>query len=96
MEKKSIPYRKTIFVCTHTRDGGRVACANPGRGGDKLCEALKESVKTLGLKGKVRVARSGCLDRCEEGPNLFIYPEGEWYSGVGEKDIPEIIKKIAE
>lgn len=94
MEKKGVPYRKTVFVCTNARQDGRVACANPGRGGDKICEALKEEVKKRGLKGKVRVARSGCLDLCEKGPNLFIYPDGEWRSGVTLQDVPELAEKL--
>ena len=95
MNKNAIPYQKTVFVCTNVRTDGRVACANPGRGGDIICEKLKEAVKKAGLKGKVRVARSGCLDLCEKGPNLFVYPEGAWLSGVTESEIPELLKKIA-
>lgn len=94
MEKRAVPYRRTVFVCTNVREGGKVACANPGRGGDALCAALKEAVKKAGLKGKVRVARSGCLDLCAQGPNLFVYPEGEWYCGVTPEDIPALIEKI--
>ena len=94
MEKRAIPYRRTVFVCTNVREGGKVACANPGRGGDALCAALKEEIKKAGLKGKVRVARSGCLDLCARGPNLFVYPEGDWYSGVAPEDIPALIEKI--
>ena len=95
MEKKSVPYRRTVFVCTNVRTDGRAACANPGRGGDEICEALKHAVKKAGLKGKVRVARSGCLDLCAQGPNLFLYPEGEWRSGVTLEDVPELVKEIA-
>ena len=91
---RKIPYEKTVFVCTNVRTDGRQACANPGRGGDKICEALKEEIKKSGLKGKVRVARSGCLDLCAQGPNLFIYPQGEWHSGVKEADLPSLLKKI--
>lgn len=94
MEKKAVPFAKTVFVCTNVRDG-KVACANPGRGGDGLCASLKDEIKRLGLKDKVRVARSGCLDRCAQGPNLFVYPEGEWYSGVAQEDIPEILGKLS-
>lgn len=96
MEKKKVPYAKTLFVCTHVREGGRVACANPGRGGLEVCAALKEEVKKAGLKGKVRVARSGCLDLCEQGPNAFLYPSGEWFSGLTPEDAQEIVKKLAE
>lgn len=95
MDKKPVPYRKTIFVCVNTRGDGRAACANPGRGGDKICAALKEGVKKAGLKGRVRVARSGCLDLCAQGPNLFIYPENEWHSHAKEEDVPELLKKLA-
>ena len=94
MTTKKIPYEKTVFVCANTREGGKVACANPGRGGDIICEKLKTYVKEAGLGGRVRVARSGCLNLCSQGPNLFIYPDGIWYSGVTEADLPELIKKI--
>lgn len=94
VDVKPVPFQKTLFVCTNVRPDGRLACANPGRGGDALCEALKEEVKRRGLKGKVRVARSGCLDRCAEGPNAFVYPVGEWLSGLSAADIPGILKKL--
>ena len=96
MNKKKVPFQKTIFVCTNIREGGRVACGNPGRGGLELCEALKHAVKEKGLKGKVRVARSGCLDLCEQGPNAFVYPGDEWVSGVTAADVPELIKKLTD
>lgn len=95
MDRRAVPYRKTVFVCTNSRTDGRIACANPGRGGLELCGRLKEEIKSLGLKKQIRVARSGCLDRCAEGPNLFLYPEGEWFSRVDDADLPEILKKIA-
>ncbi|MDE2313108.1 MAG: (2Fe-2S) ferredoxin domain-containing protein [Elusimicrobia bacterium] len=94
MDKKPIPYKKTVFVCTNVRTDGREACANPGRGGAELCEALKKAVKDAGLKGKIRVAKSGCLDLCAHGPNLFLYPGGEWRSGVKPEDAPEILRDL--
>lgn len=95
MDKKPVPYKKTVFVCTHSRDDGRVACGNLGRGGLELCESLKRAVKEKGLKGKVRVARSGCLDLCAQGPNAFIYPGDEWLSGLTAADVPKILKTLA-
>lgn len=96
MNKKPVPFNKTVFVCVNAREGGRVACGNPGRGGLELCESLKHAVKEKGLKGKVRVAKSGCLDLCEQGPNAFIYPGGEWLSGVSAADVPGIVEKLAD
>ena len=60
MQQKPIPYRKTVFVCVNVREG-KVACANPGRGGDEICRALKEAVKVAGLKENIRVVRSGWI-----------------------------------
>ncbi|OGS39491.1 MAG: hypothetical protein A2506_02735 [Elusimicrobia bacterium RIFOXYD12_FULL_66_9] len=94
MRARPIPYLKTVFVCTHTRDDGRVSCADPGRSGLEVCAALKDEAAKSGLKGRVRVVRSGCLGLCEHGPNAFVYPEGEWLSGLSASDAPEIVKKL--
>lgn len=94
METKPAPYRKFVCVCTNTRDDGRPACANTGRDGDAVWTALKEGVAKAGLKGQVRVSRSGCLGLCEHGPNLLVYPEGEWFSHMSPKDAPEILKRL--
>ncbi|MDE2511128.1 MAG: (2Fe-2S) ferredoxin domain-containing protein [Elusimicrobia bacterium] len=96
MKTDEIPFRKTVFVCTNVRDGSRVACGDPERGGLAVCEALKLGVKRLGLKDTVRVARSGCLDLCEQGPNVFLYPGDVWLSEAAPADADEILKKLAE
>jgi (2Fe-2S) ferredoxin len=58
-------------------------------------EYAKAKIKELGLagRGKVRVNSAGCLDRCEEGPAVVVYPEGIWYTYVDEMDIDEIIEE---
>ncbi len=94
MDEDSVPFEKTVFVCTHSRTDGRASCANPGRAGDAICQALKVEVKNRGLKNKIRIARSGCLDLCAKGPNVFLYPENVWVSGLTEDDIPKLIERI--
>jgi (2Fe-2S) ferredoxin len=99
MEFNKVPYKSIIFVCTNTRDeDGRVACASHGRQGAKLRDLLKEAVQARGLKGKVRVSASGCMDLCEEGPNVMVFTEaGErvWYKNVSETDLPAILDRHA-
>jgi (2Fe-2S) ferredoxin len=51
-------------------------------------------VAKAGLQGQVRVTRSGCLGLCAHGPNLLIYPQGEWRSGVTPADVPEILEGL--
>ncbi len=86
-------YKHHIFFCLNKRDGGRECCH------DKNAEAMqayaKKRVKQLGLSGAgaVRVNKAGCLDRCEEGPVLVVYPEGVWYTYVDKADVDEIIEK---
>ena len=51
---------------------------------------MKKRAKELGL-ADVRINGAGCLDRCELGPCIVIYPEGVWYSPKTEADIDEIL-----
>ena len=55
----------------------------------------KDRIKALKLagKGKVRINQAGCLDRCDEGPVLVVYPEEVWYTYVDRHDIDEIIEE---
>ncbi len=55
----------------------------------------KQRVKALGLDGKggIRVNSAGCLDRCEEGPVIVVYPQGVWYTYVDREDVDEIIEE---
>ena len=58
---------------------------------EKLQTELKIKIKDLKLNKKIRINKSGCLDRCESGPVMVIYPEGIWYSFKNSEDIDEIL-----
>ena len=88
------PFERVIFVCCNEREPGEAACAN--RGSVELHKAIKERVKALGLKDRIRVTRSLCLGLCEKGPNIVVMPEGEWYHHVTATDIPTILSKHVE
>ena len=53
---------------------------------------MKERAKQLGIEA-TRVNTAGCLDQCEHGPVIVVYPEGVWYSAHSEADIEEILKE---
>jgi (2Fe-2S) ferredoxin len=55
----------------------------------------KDRIKALNIsgEGRVRINTAGCLDRCELGPVLVVYPEGIWYTYVDKSDIDEIISE---
>ena len=41
----------------------------------------------------MRINNAGCLDRCEQGPVMVIYPEETWYTYIDNEDLDEIIEK---
>lgn len=84
-------YRKHVFCCINERasDHPRGCCS--GRGSVKLRAHMKARVKQWGLKG-VRINAAQCLDRCELGPTLVIYPEGVWYTYRTPRDLDEILQ----
>ncbi len=93
MEQNALPYRKIIFVCTHQRaEGERVCCAN--RGGAELRDALKAMVKARRLKGKIRVSQSGCMDQCEKGANIMVFPDNTWWSAVNPEDLEPLLDEL--
>ncbi|MGY6630198.1 MAG: (2Fe-2S) ferredoxin domain-containing protein [Wenzhouxiangella sp.] len=88
-------YQHHLFFCTNQRPDGaeRPSCANCGAA--ELRAYAKKRLKALGATGagRARVNLAGCLDRCEDGPVLVVYPEGVWYTYVDESDLDEIIEK---
>lgn len=90
MIKRPQPYVRQIFVCINNRQGESPSCGYSGS--EEIVEELKKSCKEMNLKGKMRVAKSGCLDLCAFGPNMMIWPDGIWYMKVTKENIPEIIE----
>ena len=86
-------YDKHVFFCCNQREPGEACCAN--HHADALRDYAKGKVKGLGLagKGKVRINKAGCLDRCDEGPVIVVYPEEVWYTYVDQSDIDEIVEE---
>ena len=83
-------YALHVFCCTNERPEGhpRGSCAR--KGAERLRNYMKARAKELGIPG-TRINAAGCLDRCEQGPVLVVYPEAVWYTYVDESDIDEII-----
>ena len=84
------PFRFHVFVCDQQKPEGVPCCA--GRGAGQVLEALRREVNARGLEDEVQVTTCGSLGLCEHGPNLVVYPEGIWYSGVTPEDVPEIVR----
>ncbi|MDC1310890.1 (2Fe-2S) ferredoxin domain-containing protein [Burkholderiales bacterium] len=84
-------YQHHVFFCCNQRTDGRSSCND--QGSQALRDYAKAKIKSLGLAGagRVRINQSGCLDRCNEGPVMVVYPEEVWYTFIDEQDIDDII-----
>lgn len=86
-------YKAHLFCCINERPDPALKPSCGKQGGIELHAYLKAKVKEAGLQGKIRVNKSGCLDVCEKGPALVIYPEATWYSFTSREDIDRIFEE---
>ena len=94
MQEQLVPFQRIIFVCLNERPAGETCCASSDSA--PILEALKTQVKSAGLKGKVRVSRSGCQDLCAQGPNVMLFPEYRWFHHVTLADVPRIVEWLKQ
>lgn len=82
-----------VFCCINERvkDHPRGSCS--ARGSILLQAYMKAQAKKMNFENRVRINRSGCLDRCELGPTMVIYPEGVWYTYSTREDVDEILDR---
>ena len=85
-------FQKHIFICNNKRTEGDPRGSCSARGSDDLLDYAKGRIHELGLKGKVRVNKAGCLDACAHGPTMVIYPDDVWYSPKTKEDIENSLK----
>lgn len=86
-------YQRHVFFCTHQREDGAACCGQ--HQALELLEYAKAQLKTRQLSGaeKCRANKSGCMDRCAQGPLLVVYPDAVWYRYASKDDIDEIISE---
>jgi (2Fe-2S) ferredoxin len=87
-----MPFKHHLFFCLNERSNGENCCAQ--HNAFELFTYAKNRIKELGLSGagRIRVNKAGCLDACNLGPVMVIYPEGTWYTFIDADDIEEIIQ----
>ena len=85
-------FEKHVFICTNQRkEGDRKSCGEEC--GMELVKTFKKLLKEKGLKRTIRAQRAGCLDACEFGPSVVVYPDGIYYGGVQPGDVLEIVEE---
>lgn len=86
-------YNAHIFCCTNRREPGhkRGSCAEGG--GEELRAYMKAKAKEMGIAG-ARVNSAGCMDRCELGPCVVVYPQGDWYRCKSKEDVDAVLAAV--
>lgn len=86
-------YERHIFVCQNARPDGapRPSCTTDGK--SELLTQLQQLSRAAGLGRQIRINKAGCLDQCEHGPVVVIYPETVWYGHVQAEDAAAIVQQ---
>lgn len=86
-------FERHLFICINERacDHPRGCCKS--KGGENVRTAFKRELATRGLQKRIRANKAGCLDQCEYGITVVVYPEQVWYGGVTVDDVSEIIER---
>ena len=84
-------FQAHVFICCNRRPDGHKRGSCAAAGSEALRDYMKVRAKELGL-ADVRVNMAGCLDRCEHGPTMVIYPEGVWYGIRTTSDVDAVLE----
>jgi (2Fe-2S) ferredoxin len=88
-----VPYDCHLFICTNRRPDGhpRGSCAE--KGSEEVRARFKSELDKRGLRGSARANAAGCLDTCERGISVVVYPNTTWYQHVTVEDVAEIVEQ---
>lgn len=85
-------YRVHVFCCVNQRpDSHRRGCC-ASKGSRNLCDYMCRLGMAMGVR-RIRINHAGCMNICEHGPAMVIYPDGVWYRYETEADIEEIMRR---
>lgn len=87
------PFQRHVFVCVHERHPGDPRGCCRARYAEEVRDVLRSELNKRNLGAAVRANNAGCLDACDFGVAMVIYPEGIWYAGVTPEDVPEIVEQ---
>jgi NADP-reducing hydrogenase subunit HndC len=82
----NLPFRHHVLICLGPRCGGE-------RGSSRVRQEFRREFVRQGLPASVKETECICFGLCTHGPNVIIYPDGVVYSGVGPRDVAEIVRE---
>lgn len=82
-----------VFICMNERPPGHPRGSCHERGAVQLAERFAMLLMDKDLVNNVRIIRTSCLDTCEAGVTLAVYPDDVWYGRVSAEDVEEIVER---
>lgn len=89
-------FDKHIFICANQRAEGAPRRSCGEHNGMTIVEEFRRILKEKKLPMRIRAQKSGCLDICDFGQTVAVYPDGIFYVNVQLADVNEIIEEHIE
>lgn len=87
---------KHLLVCASFRAGGAPQGVCARKGSQNLLAYLESELSDRGMDD-VAVTATGCLQACDRGPVVVVYPDNTWYGGIeGEDEIDAVLDALEE
>lgn len=85
-------YTKHIFVCTNQRPDGAPKPSCGSTHGEAVIAEFKKLIRQNDLSVEIRTQKTGCMDVCEQGPAVVVYPDGVFYKVKDMVDVNRIVE----
>jgi (2Fe-2S) ferredoxin len=82
-----------ILVCNSFRVSGTPQGMCNKKGASSLMQYLQEGINERNIEG-VTISLTNCLNVCDRGPVMVVYPQNYWYGGITEERIDEILDAL--
>lgn len=86
-------YSKHVFVCTNQRPDGAPKPSCGSVHGEALIAEFKKLVRQHELSVEIRTQKTGCMDVCEQGPAVVVYPDAVFYKVADLADVSRIVEE---
>lgn len=83
-----------FFLCNSFRANGEPKGVCNKKGAAGLLQYLQDEVADRGIDAIV--STTSCLNVCEKGPILVVYPNALWYYEITEQKLDEILDALEE
>lgn len=84
-----------ILLCASFRAAGEAKGVCHRKDSTSLIGYLQSELADRDMNDVV-VSTTGCLNLCERGPVMIVYPESHWYGEVNESKIDDILDALEE